>query len=134
MGFQWYAIDERGFVAEVGSADSPLPPENGFDLYETMVLEYAVYHEPAIRRRLYQYREVSGPDRVHVRTHEPDEPLSLEELGDVCALAATAVRYVEVDFDRCDAFIPEEIVERSRRMSRQSAFFSKDPVDQAETG
>ncbi len=134
MGFQWYAIDERGFVAEVGSLDCPLPPEKSFDLYETVALEYSIHRQPAMRRRLYQYREVTGSDRVHVRTHLPDDPLTLEELSEVSAVAASAVRCVEVDFDLCDAFIPEEILEHSRTPSRESAFYSRDLLDQAETG
>jgi len=134
MSFQWYGMDERGFVAEVGSTSSPLPHGKAFDEYELIAIEYAIYLQPSVRRRLYQYREVSGSDRIHVRTHAPDEPLTLEELIEVCPMASTAVRCIEVDFDLCDAFIPEEIVEQSRLSSRESAFFSRESADQAETG
>jgi hypothetical protein len=135
MGFQWYAIDERGFVAEVVSSDAALPLGESFDLFETVVLEYALHRRPELQRRLYRYREATHDgDRMHVRYQLPDEPLPREELVAVCELAQSAVRAVQVDFDCSDAFIPEEITDELPVPSRDSVIVEKEPVDQTGTG
>ncbi len=133
MVVQWYGVDEQGVVAEVESFDAPLPAS--FQPYPSLVLEYALHCQPTLQRRLYRYREMSASDdRIHLREQVPDAPLTLRELVDACATARAAVRCVNVTFELCDAFIPEEIIEEPPHQSRDSTIRSKQEVSQADVG
>ena len=113
MDFLWYAMDERGFVAEVESIAPPLP-SGAVDPFRVVGLESALHCRPELARRLFRYRErTSCEHRTHVRCQQPQTPLKLEELLAACPIAETTVRVVAVDFYQHDAFVPEEVVDES---------------------